>query len=118
MKIKSRLGWMFLVVALPFMVVQKSFADDYLDEISEADQKVILAQYEDAKKIYKKIISSSDSSVVEAYAHYKLGSLYKRQNELAKAKDEYKKGLLSLKKAGEANHQIGKHLAQALQAVG
>lgn len=118
MKVKRRIGMSFLLIFLSAGAAQHALPDDFSGEIKVADQKAIVEQYEDAKDIYQKIIRSSDFSVVEAYAHYQLGSLYKRQNEPAKAKEEYEKGLLSLKECGEANHQIGKYLVRALQVSG
>ncbi|PCI48257.1 MAG: hypothetical protein COB49_06135 [Alphaproteobacteria bacterium] len=114
MELKHYIEMLFLVVLLSFGTVQQALSNDYSEEIKIADRKVILAQYEEAKEIYQNIISSADFSVVEAYAYYKLGSLYKKQNEPLKAKEEYEKGLLSLKKCGKTNHQIGKYLARAL----
>lgn len=115
MKIKHGIGALFFVMLLPFGVGQTAFCGEFSQEINAADKKVILEQYDDAKEIYQKIIKSADFSVVEAYAHYKLGSLYKRQYEPEKARQEYEMGLQSLKRAGEADHQVGKYLAQALQ---
>lgn len=116
MKASYRIGMSFLLMFLFFGTSQQGLTADFSDEIRIADKKVILEQYEEAKVIYQKIISSSDSSVVEAYAHYKLGSVYNRQKKLAKAIEEYEKGLQSLMESGEADHQIGKHLARALNA--
>ena len=112
------IGMSLLLMFLSFGIAQNTLAGDFDDQIEMADQKLILQQYDEAKKIYQNIIKSSDYSVVEAYAHYKLGSLYKKQNEAILAKEEYKKGLLSLKNAGEANHQIGKYLVKALNVPG
>ncbi|MBL4893402.1 MAG: hypothetical protein JKY59_00795 [Emcibacter sp.] len=118
MKKKYRICILFTVIFTFYGMGQSAFANNYSDEINAADKKVILEQYEEAKEIYKKIIKSADFSVVEAYAHYKLGALYKRQHELGKAKEEYQKGIISLKKAGESKHQIGKYLAEALLYTG
>lgn len=116
--IKYRMLMSVLVGILSFGVVQNAMSDDFSDEIKVADHKIVLGEFEDAQEIYQKIVHSSDSSVVAAYAHYKLGALHKRLNDSAKAKEEYSKGLQSLKKAGEANHQIGKYLERALQVIG
>ena len=107
-----------MVMALSFASVQPALSGDYSEQLRAADQKVVLGQFEDAQEIYQKIIRSSDASVTAAYAHYKLGALHKTYEEPAKAKDEYVKGLQSLKKAGEPNHQLGKHLLQALKYIG
>ncbi|MBL4802978.1 MAG: hypothetical protein JKY45_13920 [Emcibacter sp.] len=118
MKINHKIAMLFFVIFVPFSITQGVCADDYFNDINVADQKVILQEYDEAKKIYNKIIKSADFSVVKAYAHYKLGALYKQQNEFKKAKEEYKKGILSLKNAGQSNHQIGRYLEEALQYTG
>ncbi len=118
MKLNDRIGMSFLLMFLSFGGSQQAFSEGFYEDIKVADQKVILEQYEEAKVIYQQIISSSDFSIVEAYAHYKLGSLYSRQQEPAKAISEYQKGLQSLKEAGETNHQIGKYLVRAINAEG
>jgi len=108
--------WIPLYTAfILFIGAQTAISDDFSGDIEAADEKVILEQYDAAKNIYQKIIKSSKPSVVVAYAHYKLGTLYKRQNQYQKANNEYEKGLLTLKNAGQPNHQIGKFLAQAIQ---
>lgn len=117
MSIKFKIGMSALVLCLSFGSVQHAMSDDFSEAIIVADQKVVLGQFEDAQKIYQKIVRSSDSTVVAAYAHYKLGALHKRLNDTAKAKEEYTRGLQSLKAAGESNHQIGKHLERALQFI-
>ncbi len=104
----------FLGASFFFGVAQQALAFGQSDHIVIADKMVVLEQYEDAKKIYRKIINSSKPSVTVAYAHYKLGTMYKRQNDPDKAKEEYEKGLYSLKKSGQSNHQIAKHLSRAL----
>lgn len=118
MIVKCFIRMCFLLVLLSFGTVPYAFSGDFSEEITIADRKVVLEQFDEAEKIYQKIISSSDFSVVVAYAHYKLGALFKRRNELAKAKAEYEKGLLSLKRAGKSNHQIGKYLIQAMEVSG
>lgn len=118
MKVKRFIRRLFLLAFLSFGVAQHALPGDFSGEIEVADNKVILGQYEEAKEIYQKIIRSSGFTVVAAYAHYKMGSLYKRQNKPLKAKEEYEKGLLSLKEAGQANHQIGKYLVRALKISG
>ncbi|MCF8474970.1 MAG: hypothetical protein K9G26_09755 [Emcibacter sp.] len=117
MKFRHKIGILFLWVALPFCFINQAFSNEYTNDINVADNKLILEQYEEAKKIYERIINTSDYSVVKAYAHYKLGSLYNRQNENGKAKIEYEKGLVVLKNAGENNHKIGKYLAHALEVT-
>ncbi len=112
---KYRFGWVLLLVSLSFGIGQKALSGQFSDQIEVADNKLILEQFAEAKEIYQKIIDSSEPSVVVAYAHYKLGTVYKRQSDPEMAKIEYENGLLSLKKAGEANHQIGKYLAQAIR---
>lgn len=114
MKLWRNFSMVFLGASLSFGMAQQALAFEQSDHIVIADKMVILEQYEDAKKIYRKIIDSSKPSVTVAYAHYKLGAMYKRQNDPDKAKEEYKKGLYSLKKSGQSNHQIAKHLTQAL----
>jgi len=118
MKIKSRVVGSFLMIFMSFGVGKQALSRDFSEDINIADRKVILEQYEAAKVIYQRIIASSDFSVVAAYAHYKLGSLHKQQNEPLKAKLEYERGLESLKAAGEDNHQIGRFLLRALQVAG
>lgn len=93
---------------------QTALSGDFLLDIDKADKKVILEQYDAAKEIYREIIDTSEPSVVKAYAHYKLGTLFTREKQAKLARSEYEKGLLSLKKAGEYNHQIGNFLTQAL----
>jgi len=115
MKVWRKFSVAFLGASLFFGVAQQALAFEQSDHIVIADRMVILEQYEDAKKIYRKIINSSKPSVTVAYAHYKLGTMYKRQNDPDKAKEEYKKGLYSLKKSGQSNHQIARHLSQALK---
>ncbi len=115
MKMKYSFGWVLLFVSLSFGVGHNALSGEVSNQIEIADNKLILEQYAEAKEIYQKIINSSEPSVVVAYAHYKLGTVYKRQSDPEMAKKEYKKGLLSLRKAGEANHQIGKYLAQAIR---
>ena len=116
--IKYNVGIATLAMVLSFSTIQHALSGDFFEEINVADHKVILGQYEDAREIYQKIIRSADSSISAAYAHYKLGTLYKRQNNTEKAKEEYAKGLKSLKGAGKSNHQIGKYLDRALQVIG
>lgn len=108
--------WIPLYMAfILFIGAQNTLSEDFSDDIEAADEKVILEQYDAAINIYQKIINSSKPSVVVAYAHYKLGTLYKIKNQLQKANTEYEKGLLTLKDAGQPNHQIGKFLVQAIQ---
>ncbi len=114
MKAWRNFSMVFLGALLSFGVAQRALASEPSDHIAIADKMVILEQYENAKKIYRKIIDKSKPSVTVAYAHYKLGAMYKRQNDPGKAKEEYQKGLNSLKKSGQTNHQIAKHLSQAL----
>jgi len=116
MKIWQSFRVIFLGAFLSFGIGQYTLATEYTDDIAIADRKVILEQYEEAKEIYQNIIDSAEPSVVVAYAHYKLGTLYKKQHDPAKAKMEYQKGLTSLKDAGQTNHQIARHLEQALHA--
>ena len=96
---------------------QAVYSDDFMEDIEKADKKVILEQYEAAKAIYQDIIDAAEPSVIEAYAYYKLGSLYTKQNQAALARAEYEKGLVSLKEAGESNHQIAAFLTRALGSV-
>lgn len=105
-------------VFLYFGTGQVAMSGDQSKDIRIADRKIILEKYDEAKEIYQKIIRTSESPVVAAYAHYRLGSLYKRRNEVSKARAEYKKGILSLKQADMADHQIGKYLAQAIRTTG
>ena len=114
MRVWRNFSIVFLGASLFFGGAQQALAFGQSDNIVIADKMVILEQYEDAKKIYRKIIDSSKSSVAVAYAHYKLGAIYKRKNDTKKAKEEYEKGLYSLKKSGQGNHQIAKHLSRAL----
>lgn len=115
---KNKIKKMFYIIFLFFCFSQNALSDDFSTEIDAADYKFILEQYEEAKEIYQKIIKSSDFSVVEAYAHYKLGLLYKREDKVFKAKGEYKKGLYSLQEAGESNHLIGKYILRELSFTG
>ncbi len=92
-----------------------AMANDFSNQLKIADNKVILQQYKEAENIYQDIISNSKSAVVTAYAHYKLGALYKSQNRVEMAKTEYKKGLSSLKKAGQSNHKIANYLSLELK---
>jgi hypothetical protein len=108
----------FFSIFFNFGALQAVSADDFSNKIKVADNKFLVEQYDEAKTIYQNIIQSSDVPAVVAYAHYKLGTLYKRQNRPEKAKLEYKAGLLSLKEAGEPNHQIAKYLTRALQTGG
>ena len=117
MSIKNKIRMSAIVLSLSFGSVHHALSDDFFEEIKIADHKVVLGKFADAQEIYQKIIDSSDSSVVAAYAHYKLGMLHKRQNDTTKAKEEYTRGLESLKKAGESNHQIGKYLERALTII-
>jgi len=117
MNLKYRVSMLCLVMFLSFGMEQKVFSDGSFSEIDMADRKVILGQYEDAKVIYQKVIETSEQAVVEAYAHYKLGALYKKQSKLSQAKAEYEKGILSLKQAGQSQHKIGKYLTQALASA-
>jgi len=114
MKIRHNFGIIFFSILMLLGISQQALASEDSENIAIADQKVILEQYEEAKEIYQDIIASSEPSVIVAYAHYKLGSLYKRQNDQGKAKQEYKKGLVTLKDSGQSNHQIAKHLSSAL----
>ncbi|VAX06751.1 hypothetical protein MNBD_ALPHA03-377 [hydrothermal vent metagenome] len=114
MRVWRNFSIVFLGASLFFGVAQPALAFEQSDHIIIADKMVILEQYEEAKKLYRKIVDGSKSSVTVAYAHYKLGTMYKRQNDPDKAKEEYKKGLYSLKKSGQSNHQIARHLTQAL----
>ena len=92
-------------------------AQDFSSDLKAADNKVILEHYDEAEALYKNIIDHSENATVTAYAQYKLGSLFKRKNEIMKARQEFKKGLDVLSKAGQENHQIGKYLTQALRAA-
>lgn len=112
----GKIGWSCFMVILSFSAGQQAFSRDFSEEIKIADRKVILGQYEAAKIIYQKIITSSNDTVVGAYAHYKLGALYKKQNEPGKARLEYERGLESLEAAGQGDHQIGKFLLRALES--
>ncbi len=96
---------------------QPAVSDDFSGDIKRADTKVIMEQYAEAAEIYKNIITASDSAIVRAYAHYKLGDLYRKQHNGEKARQEYQKGLASLKKSGQKNHQIGKYLAHAMKTT-
>jgi len=118
MNIKQMSGAVFFGVFLCFGTGQAAVSGDQSEDIRIADQKIIFEKYDEAKEIYQKIIRTSESPVVAAYAHYRLGSLYKRRNEVSKARTEYKKGILSLKKSDMADHQIGKYLTQAIKTTG
>jgi len=111
-------GAVFLSAFLCFGTGQVAVSGDQSEDVRIADQKIIFEKYEEAKEIYQKIIRTWESPVIAAYAHYRLGSLYKRRNETTKARAEYKKGILSLKKADMADHQIGKYLTQAIRTTG
>ncbi len=108
----------FVAAILYMAFTQIVLADNFSNKINVADNKVILQQYDEAIVIYQDIIDESKSSVIEAYAYYKLGTLYTKLDKLVKAKTEYKKGLISLKNAGQANHKIGDFLIQALDNTG
>lgn len=106
-----------LGVLLIFGLGQEVISGDFSDALKVADRSVILERYDEAREIYNNIIASADSPVVVAYAHYRLGILYKRQKLIQKARQQFMKGLASLKKAGQKNHQIAKYLAQAMNAT-
>jgi len=117
MNVRHKTGiLLLLVISLGFG--QAVLADDYTDDINLADKKVILEQYEEAIAIYKDIIQSSGSSIIKAYAHYKLGMLYKRRGDFLVSKSEYEKGMATLKKSGQSSHKIGVFLAKALKSAG
>ena len=117
MDFRKTVGQSLLCVAFIFGVGQAAVSGDFSGELKVADRNVILERYDKATEIYKNIISSADSPVVVAYAHYKLGALYKQQRLIVKARQQFIKGLACLKEAGQKNHQIAKYLTQAVNAT-
>tara|TARA_R110002072_G_scaffold105044_3_gene229742 strand:- start:1173 stop:1592 length:420 start_codon:yes stop_codon:yes gene_type:complete len=104
-----------IMAALVFIGVgQVGMAQDFPEQVRMADSKVLLERYDEAEKIYKKIVASNQAPVVTAYVHYKLGMLYRNRDEDQRATAEYEKGLAVLAEAGVKDHQIGKYLAQAM----
>ena len=116
--LKLLLGMSVFVIIVGFGFGQPILAEDFSKSISQADNKVILEQFDEAKKIYKKVIDKSNVPSFVAYAHYKLGALYQKKQKTARAHQEYQKGLDTLFKAGHKNHKIGKYLTQAMKDMG
>lgn len=99
----------YILIVVTMMISSVMFAQDFKDQLKEADKLFKLEQYEEASKLYKKIISIDPT---DANVGYKYGACVIMLNQ---SNDDALSYLLIAEKSGKSDKEIAYFIARAYE---